>query len=70
MKEGYWYAVTRHDGKELGVAQTRHEAVGMIPKAHANKNEWLDIEVINPVQPKTWKPRMTINFEKYPEEYV
>jgi len=67
MTHGYWYAVKRIDGKQLGVAKTRHEAVGMIPKAHADKNEWLEIEPISPTFPGNWKPRMTTEFEKYPE---
>jgi len=63
MSKGYWYAVVREDGKQMAVAQTRHDAVGMKAKSHCLKNEWIEIEPIKAVP--WWSPRMTLDFDTH-----
>jgi len=64
------YLVERHDGKELAVHSTRHGAVGQIARCHGGRPEWYSIELVNPLALLTWHPRMTDEFDPYPEAGV
>lgn len=64
MTYSYWYKVTRHDGKELALFETRHDAAGFSAKCH-NCNEY-DIQPIIPSVWLSWHPRVNPNtFEPY-----
>jgi len=65
MKNKYWYLVRRIDGKEIAVAKTRHEAVGVKAVCHSLKPEWVEIVPIRPTPLWQWTPRQTTAFEPY-----
>jgi len=57
MGAGFLYLVERFDGKEVVVAESRHEAVGYI--TDFQEGDWYDVVPISPLALLEWSPRMT-----------
>lgn len=67
MTDGWLYVVVRCDGKEVAVAESRHEAAGLVTRCRGCRSEWYTVEAIHAATILWWTPRMTDAFDPYPD---
>lgn len=70
MNMNEYYAVERHDGKRIALAESRHEAAGVIARCHAGKESWYDIKPVSAASWLFWRPVYTTNFDRYNEVWA